>query len=293
MKDSYEVKGVYETGHCACYQGIEWNVKEISGEENANGFILQYFSRKLVPADILKQKELRDITYFEAWEVKDGDIVDKGNLCHDQFYIGDPNGECYTFAISVGTKGEFIFKGEVYWISSSDSELYATIEKWGKKTVNQANGLRATYEDIHIDPSFRRCIREFKHSWDLTDTNNIHEEAKRIIINTCFVNKERLCPITKENCSVGKENNACPYGKERICPYIREDYFQKEKERAYRMLISNTEEMFKEKYPSIKQRLINEWKVENDYKTAPSLTNQFVFDKDNPSVVDMLNKLVK
>ncbi len=269
MRDFYIIKDAPKTGHCACEQRVDWNVKEISGEENANGFILQILSRSLIPADILNDEELRDVTYTEAWEVKDGVIVDadKGELCDDLYYIGFSNGECYSFAISVETKGEFIFNGEIYWIPSSYSELCATIENWDRHTVKEANDLRATYGAINIDPSYRRFIRKFVHSWDLTDTNKIYEEAKRIIKNTCFVNKERLCPITKENCSVGKENNACPYGKERICPYIREDYFQKEKERAYRMLISNTEEMFKEKYPSIKQRLINEWKVENDYKT--------------------------
>lgn len=34
-------------------------------------------------------------------------------------------------------------------------------------------------------------------------------------------------------------------------------------------------------------------KLRMTIRRTPSLTNQFVFDKDNPSVDDMLNKLVK
>ena len=91
-----EVNCYHSAGFSFDYQ-INWIVPAITGSENANGYIVQHFTRLSQP----KNSIVDDIEYFEAWRIKNGVCLDRGK-CDDEFiqrevlrfrlrFIGYPN----------------------------------------------------------------------------------------------------------------------------------------------------------------------------------------------------------
>lgn len=194
MVDYYKrVKEPVHTKFCACELMINWEVPSISGDKNASGFIVQRFSRKLIPTDVLKTPEYSDIAYYEAWRVKNGviDTEDAGVLCNDMFSIGNSLIYFSEFTRSIDTKGKFSFSGKVYWIPDN-SELYDLIDAWSRKTVKQACGLRASYECKELDGIQPLFVRDdFIHEWDLTDEKTLYSVAKDMLFGYCPTNTKR------------------------------------------------------------------------------------------------------
>ena len=178
---------------CACHLLIKWNVPLITSNSNASGFIVQKFGRKLSPPDALKNKNLLDTEYYEAWKVENGAISpeDHGE-CDDMFSIGEylcfPTRE---FICSLDTKGRFEFTGSVYWIPES-SPLYRIVNSWSKEEVPQANGLRATYQCKELDGVPPLFIRDsFIHEWDLVGEDHIYSAVKAAVFRYCPKNTKR------------------------------------------------------------------------------------------------------
>ncbi len=193
MENFYIKKSEWHSESCACELQIDWNVPKITQGSDEDGFIVQIFTRKLVPEGILNTSAYNSIEYAEAWGVENNAICskDKGQLCDDMFAVGNRLNDFSEFTRSLDTVGKFEFYGKVYWIPSS-SEIYDEIKTWSDDTVKQAAGLRATY-DFDILKN-EKCIFErevFVHSWNLSDENKIYSLAKQKLFRFCPNNTKR------------------------------------------------------------------------------------------------------
>lgn len=158
---------------------INWNVEAISGVSNANGFIVQHFSRKSTPSNFA----VKDSEYWEAWKVKNGICVDRGNLCDDEFEVFMELAD--SFRVSLGTSGSYELNGDVYWMPVT-SEVYSTIDSWSKTAVREANGLRASYDKPDgIDSYFVFSRPQFIHSWSLLEEAEIKEKILATYLHFC------------------------------------------------------------------------------------------------------------
>lgn len=221
MAEFLSIKKEWHSASCACELDIDWNITQITGSDMASGYIVQEFSRTQTPSNILGVSEYEDIHYFEAWRIKDGDIIpeDKGALCDDMFCIGNSFNDFSTFQLSIDTKGCFEFNGTVYWIPEGSS-YFEIIHGWSRTEVKQAAGLKASYtfsEIKNIDYVFKRD--PFVHSWDLIGEKNIYSKA--------LVKAFRYCP-----------NNT---------------------KRDRELLSTCVSDLFGEKYNCLKYRIIDEW----------------------------------
>ena len=75
----YTIINEYHDCSCACLLEINWDVEQITKTSTAEGFIVQKFTRKLTPHNILSVNEYCDISYFEAWRVKNGRVYYEDN----------------------------------------------------------------------------------------------------------------------------------------------------------------------------------------------------------------------
>lgn len=201
MENFYNIINEHHSESCLCELQINWNVPVITYKQKDSGYIVQVFSRKLTPQNILKTPEYEDISYAEAWCVCNGKIIeeDRGELCNDIFSIGNPLDEFSEFSRSVGTKGQFEFTGTVFWISY-DNCLYDEISNWSRTTVKQAGGLKASYnftQFVNLKQCFERT--PFIHTWDLTDENIIYINAKQRLFRFCPNNTKRDKELLEEN----------------------------------------------------------------------------------------------
>lgn len=187
--DYYEVKKVEHKKSCMCKMCVDWNIEAISKCNNASGYIVQKFSRKLITDfDIQIPK---DIAYFEAWKVIDGVLKDKGTICDDMFSIGCDMQYFDLFKKCAGTSGRYEFNGDVFWISNGNV-LYNLVNSW-KPVVKEANGLKSIFScDVfdELAPFFSR--NPFTHEWDLTKEDIIYNEAKRILFRYCHKGEREL-----------------------------------------------------------------------------------------------------
>ncbi len=176
MVKFYNIINERHSESCLCELQINWIIPAITHKQNGNGYIVQVFSRKLTPQNVLKTQEYEDISYAEAWCVCNGKIIeeDRGKLCNDAFAIGNPLDEFSEFSRSVGTKGQFEFTGKVFWISCNHY-LYNEINNWSRTTVRQAGGLKASYDFsqfVNLKQYFERT--PFIHTWNLTGEEDIY-----------------------------------------------------------------------------------------------------------------------
>lgn len=147
MKSKYysEVGKTVREKFIACRYEIKWNVPKITGSLNAEGYIVQHFSRVTTPA----LPFLPDKSYYEAWKITNG-ICDNNKLFDDGYAIalypsdGAQNAEELVDSVvhSVGTTGKIEFFGDVYWIPRSD-KLYPLICKWPIGMIKEAGNLPA------------------------------------------------------------------------------------------------------------------------------------------------------
>lgn len=184
MSDSQQYfieKKIYHGPGYSFQYDINWNVPIISGSESATGFIVQHFSRTAIPPNFVKD----DIDYYEAWEVRNGNLVDTGKECDDRFIITSTLEE--SLRASLGTQGEYRISGDVYWLPSSSS-LYNVVNSWSRKTVEQTAGLKGSYEFQMLTDDYLVFKREpFIHSWSLITENEVIFKLKNAYLN-CYPN---------------------------------------------------------------------------------------------------------
>jgi len=217
----YTIINEYHDCSCACLLEINWNVEQITKTSTAEGFIVQKFTRKLTPHNILSVNEYCDISYFEAWRVKNGRVYYEDNniKCDDRFCIGNPLNTSNEFFYSLDTKGHYVFSGEVFWIETGSS-LYNIVDGWKIEGVKQAGKLKSSEEFDAIktiQPLFER--EKFIHSWDLSTPDKIYTSARDSLFH--------LCPNKTE--------------------------------RDRSILLANLEAMFNDQYPDIQEKIICEW----------------------------------
>ena len=61
----YTVLDEEHTHYCKCKQEINWNLLDITGSNEATGYIVQHFMRRANP----RQNFLDDADYYEAWKI--------------------------------------------------------------------------------------------------------------------------------------------------------------------------------------------------------------------------------
>lgn len=167
---------------CACRREIQWDVVEISGENNANGFIVQHFSRR----ENSDKRILLDNEYYESWKVVDGEI-EGSEKYDDAFAVACPENEnclyedCLLSGLesSYSNKGEFIFHGCVFWVSI-DSDMYCEIDKW-KCEEKEAGNLRSKKKYSKLENKKPLFVHSFSHRWDLKNEDKYTKACIRVI----------------------------------------------------------------------------------------------------------------
>lgn len=182
----YNVVHKIHTKHAGCLYKIKWNVKEISKEDSANGYIVQRFKRYATPANIIQKDE----EYYEAWKVLNGKVCsnDGKDYKYDdvyRIYITDENAlgaseELLESAIaSIDTKGRFDFEGDVYWISNHD-DLYSIVDGWGTEIAHAGN-LQSSYEFLELKEREPLFTRSFVHCWNFIEEETIVPEVLTLL----------------------------------------------------------------------------------------------------------------
>ena len=130
---------------------IRWNVKEISGKNEANGYIVQYMNIQS------SNRCISSAHYYEAWLVEDGLISneDTGTLWDDVWDVP------YSYLDKDINQISVTFSSIIYWIPK-DSENFDCIMGWNRHEAPEAGFLRAThFVDWDIEKFFV-CRRYYK-----------------------------------------------------------------------------------------------------------------------------------
>lgn len=181
----YKVLLEYHSKGFAFELQINWNVAAITGNTDASGYIVQHFSRISEPANF----QVGNADYFEAWRVEKGICEDRGSICDDVFSVNS------SFANSIrrclGTKGKYTICGDVYWIPE-DSDLFGAVDHWLPNTVEQAGGLKASFEFPELTDDFFAFSRpKFVHTWSLVSKEEIEKNVQDAVFHYCPKNTSR------------------------------------------------------------------------------------------------------
>lgn len=159
---------------------IDWIIDDFISDEDNSGYIVQHFHRESEPANF----QVLDTDYYEAWKVVDGQNKDRGIECDDSIAV--------SASLSTALKSCFDTSGyykvicDIYWIPSH-SDLYATVDSWKCTTVEQAKGLKSSWDFPLLTKAyfvFQRPI--ILHEWSLLT----EEEIKTGVLADAL----RYCP---------------------------------------------------------------------------------------------------
>lgn len=203
----------------ACFHyGIKWNPAVISGEVNANGYIVQKVTIEAPPfLTGFQEKE-----YFEAWRVVDGCVVYENS-------IDDLEDDCFSYpeigiAESINKVGEIIYHVKVYWVDKT-SIAYREVDRWKYGAVSQAGRLKSSLV--------------FKLSKGL-----LNFDREDFVFDFIFTNVEEI----KENfIKIGRTFYSCERKNERtnyFCFY-REAFEQENMSHIFNEVIMQLEKEFK------------------------------------------------
>lgn len=170
-----KVEDDVHTDWCAFSQRIDWVVENITGANNANGYIVQHFRRSVNPSFAF----LQDDSYFEAWPVVDGNIpIRSEGTCDDEIRIGDLYNFDYDIKLSLGTSGTILINTDVYWIPQY-SKLYDIVDMWQIES-KRTNGLQCSgFFDELTDDYLVFSRPPIKHEWDLQSNEKIEYVLNR------------------------------------------------------------------------------------------------------------------
>lgn len=174
------------TKYGACYQLVKWHPEVIAGYEKPNGYIVQRFSRKSEPSNLI----VDDTSYYEAWKIENGICVDTENQKYDdQFAVGHPLFPSEVLPESIKTKGIFCFEGEIYWVDAH-SDLYNVVAEWPTDEVQQSGGLHSTFNSEIFKCRTPDYIRpKFKHCWNLESDESVYLVVKELLFRMCPDNR--------------------------------------------------------------------------------------------------------
>lgn len=185
---------------CMCQLMINWNPEAISKSKNASGYIVQFFNRELITSFSIEIPH--NISYYEAWKVSEGIVVDKGDACDDMFSIGNEQQYFDLFRKCVDTSGKYIFKGDVFWIPDNHL-LFPTVASWKEWEVKEAAGLKSTFlcdGFENLEPLFSRV--PFIHEWNLIDKDVVYNAAKIILFRYCHDQCDRKLLLSSIDCVI-------------------------------------------------------------------------------------------
>ena len=143
MSEFYKITEQDYKGADGYQHRIFWNVKAITSEPNANGYIVQRIDADTTSKEIIMENR----PYYEAWRVVDGSTQ---NSCYDDEF----------WARWLEAPGEVTYHTKVYWIDKED-ELFSIVEGWKSGAVQMANELPSSYEFPEIEGRRPVCERFF------------------------------------------------------------------------------------------------------------------------------------
>ena len=107
-------------------------------------------------------------------------MKDEGQESDDMFCIG--NSYSYNeLKISLGTKANIHFTGDVSWIPEQ-SDQFNIVDNWSTEEIKDAGGLKAsnTFDEI-VKFYFVFSRQPFIHSWDLSTNQQILNVVKKVL----------------------------------------------------------------------------------------------------------------
>lgn len=159
---------------------IKWNVEEIAGKKDANGFIVQ----RIEVDSSISNSGVPKKPYLEAWSVTNGVCADtRLNKYDDIFSVGIDFRIHDSVIDSLGVLGHIIYKTKVYWVDICD-HLFEDVEKWEVNCIpSHVGNLKACWiEDFskfeELSPVFERT---YVHHVDFRDKDVIKKSILQVI----------------------------------------------------------------------------------------------------------------
>lgn len=168
-----EVNGFFKR----CFR---WNVSEISKREHANGYIIQKITRSTTANELFwskhSVKEPFCHTYFEAWHIVNGKVVNPDNTDYgfdDRWYY---NSTIPTFnALLIDCKEKYLTEGcvsmhgEVYWIDNIDARVNSIETRFKVGNVPYAGELLSAWHCDFLSDEDLVGSHSFHSSWDFSN----------------------------------------------------------------------------------------------------------------------------
>ena len=151
------------------FQKIVWNVMEIAGYENANGFIVQ----KVCYNDTVGVTYSTE-AYYEAWKVCNGVCEKIDSYNYDDAFASPDSFKSYLLDSSIGKRGFIKYDALVYWIDAK-SDLYKTVSMWEPGKVKMAGELKSSLvsDCPEIQKIPHRFSRKFTHDIDCVSEKDV------------------------------------------------------------------------------------------------------------------------
>lgn len=176
---------------------IDWKVENIIDTDCKDGYIVQ----KVKIINTTDIKDIKNIEYYEAWEVINGNCVGhKDSEYDDKFFWIGYDMIYYIIAKSIGKNGKIEYQSEVYWISKQN-KLYEIVNKWRSQEVLEARKLKSIL--VENCPEFASCNPIFKrdnfvHKVIFDDKELIKETIENIVMALKTNHKDILILSLKE-----------------------------------------------------------------------------------------------
>lgn len=159
--------------YCYYLLEINWIPENIITDFCDTGFIIQ----KVNLINDTSIKEIKNITYYEAWEVKNKKIIKSNeSISDDSFKYLDFDNIDEIIKDSLGKIGAITYETEVYWISKNNI-LYPSIAKWKYGDVVEAGTLKSILASKYhlLDDEIPVFKRKFTHNVIFQDYNKVKE----------------------------------------------------------------------------------------------------------------------
>lgn len=137
---------------------IKWNVRNIAGNDSAEGFILQHMN---IESNI---SSVPNSDYWEAWQVVDG-YIDRKDYAYDDNWNPLPSYlvDCCRDEINASLDGIVRYSAEVFWIPRQ-SKAYNEIIQWSPASGSLAGDLPTAMILNQDVKDFLVCKR--RHEWN-------------------------------------------------------------------------------------------------------------------------------
>jgi hypothetical protein len=160
--------------YCYYLLSINWIPKNIINDHCNDGYIVQ----KVNLTNDTGIKEIKNISYYEAWQVQDKKVIKNNHeLSDDTYRYLNINNIDEILKDSLGKVGNISYEAEVYWVSKNNI-LYDEINSWKYGDVVEAGSLKSILASKcssfdNISPLFVRD--KFIHKVSFKDYDTVRD----------------------------------------------------------------------------------------------------------------------